>query len=244
MSELPANYSAHLDELRKRLIIVLISVAVFGIASFLCSGLLIDWVTAPIKKSIPSLYFTSPYEAFLTRLRVSLAGGIILGAPVILTQLWSFVAPGLYDRERRAVVPLALSSAALFLCGICFAYFLVLPFSLSFFLGFQTESLRPLITIEAYVSFFLSLLLSFGCVFLTPIAIVGVVELGIVKTDFFRRRRKVVIVLAFVIAAVLTPTADIVTQCLLALPLWGLFELSVWIGGIIEKRAGRSSRSR
>jgi len=236
MAEDHIDYFLHLTELRNRLIFVLVSVAILTAVSFFKSAFLIDFITAPIRQSIPSLFFLSPYEAFLTRLKVSVTSGLILSVPVILTQLWSFVTPGLYKRERTVIAPIVLVSILLFLSGVMFAYFFVIPFALNFFLGFQTETLKPLISIGAYVSFFLTLILVFGCVFLTPVVLVGLIGLEVVSSDFFRKQRKIVIVLVFVLAALLTPTMDIVTQCLMALPLWGLFELSIVIGKYVEKR--------
>ncbi|OGX06836.1 MAG: twin arginine-targeting protein translocase TatC [Omnitrophica bacterium RIFCSPLOWO2_12_FULL_50_11] len=231
------NYFTHLNELRRRLIVVVLSIAGLTVVSFFASDFLLELITRPVKKSVASLYFLTPYEAFLMRLRVSVTSGIVLSVPIVLTQLWRFVVPGLYRSERRAIFPIVLVSIVLFSLGVLFAHFLVIPFALRFFLGFQTETLQPLISIGAYVSFFLSLILVFGAVFVTPVVLVGLMYLGVVDVDTLRRQRKTVIVLAFVLAAVITPTMDIVTQCLLALPLWGLFEISVLIGrGIKNKR--------
>ena len=231
------NYFTHLNELRRRLIVVVLSIAGLTVVSFFASDFLLELITRPVKKSVASLYFLTPYEAFLMRLRVSVTSGIVLSVPIVLTQLWRFVVQGLYRSERRAIFPIVLVSIVLFSLGVLFAHFLVIPFALRFFLGFQTETLQPLISIGAYVSFFLSLILVFGAVFVTPVVLVGLMYLGVVDVDTLRRQRKTVIVLAFVLAAVITPTMDIVTQCLLALPLWGLFEISVLIGrGIKNKR--------
>jgi len=231
------NYFTHLDELRRRLIVVVLSIAGLTVVSFFASDFLLELITRPVKKSVASLYFLTPYEAFLMRLRVSVTSGMVLSVPIVFTQLWLFVAPGLYRSERRAIFPIVLVSIVLFSLGVLFAHFLVIPIALRFFLGFQTETLQPLISIGAYVSFFLSLILVFGVVFVTPVVLVGLMYLGVADVDTLRRQRKAVIVLAFVLAAVITPTMDIVTQCLLALPLWGLFEISVLIGrGIKNKR--------
>ena len=229
------DYFTHLDELRRRLIVVVLAIAALTVASFFASDFLLEVITRPVRINVSNLYFLTPYEAFLMRLKVSVASGVMMSIPIAFTQLWLFVAPGLYRSERRAVLPIVLVSVALFSLGVLFAYFLVVPFALRFFLGFQTETLKPLISIGAYVSFFLSLILIFGVVFVTPVILVGLMYFGVVDADTFSRQRKVVIVLTFVLAAVLTPTMDIVTQCLLALPLWGLFEISIVIGRGIKK---------
>jgi len=229
------NYFDHLNELRNRLIIIVGSIGLLTGLSFVFSSHLMEIVTAPIRASAPELYFLSPYEAFVMRLKVSMTSGVLFSAPIIFFLLWSFVAPGLYEKEKRAIFPIVLISTVLFLSGVVFAYFFVIPFALRFFLGFQTETLRPLISIGAYVSFFLSLILIFGSVFLLPVVLVGLIQFGIVSTKTLSGHRRAVIVLAFIVSAVLTPTMDVVTQCFMALPLWGLFEISILIGKGIEK---------
>jgi sec-independent protein translocase protein TatC len=176
----------------------------------------------------------------MTKLKMSLVGGVLFSLPVLFTQLWLFVSPGLYARERRTVVPIVLISVLLFASGACFAYFLAIPFALKFFLGFQSESLRPLISIGSYLSFFLSLIFIFGITFDFPVVLIGLIYFGVVGTRFLDGQRKWVVVLIFLLAAVLTPTVDLITQCLLALPLWLLFEGSLLTGRWIEKRRDTS----
>ena len=234
------DLSGHLEELRKRLIVVIISVAAFALLSFLFSGPLITLMTLPISKRVPYLYFFSPYEAFLVKLKIALAGGILLSLPVIFYQLWSFVSPGLYLKEKKLILPAVLISTVLFAFGALFAFVVVLPLALQFFLAFQTEKLVPLISIGSYISFFLSLVLIFGIVFDFPLVLIGLIHFKVIGTSFLVRQRKTMIVLIFILAAVLTPTVDIVTQCLLAVPLWLLYEGSIIVGQRIECRKGRS----
>ena len=170
--------------------------------------------------------------------------GVLISLPVIFTQLWLFVAPGLRTREQQVILPLALSSTLLFLIGGLFAYFAVIPFVLNFFLGFQSSALSPLISIGSYVSFFLSFILVFGIVFDLPIVLVGLIWLGVVEASFLACQRKWAVLSIFILAAVLTPTIDMLTQCLLAIPLWGFYELSILIGREIEKRRGETSKVR
>jgi len=162
--------------------------------------------------------------------------GIILSLPVAFHQLWAFVSPGLYLRERKVILPLVVVSTALFLAGVLFAHVAVLPLALRFFLGFQTRTLVPLISIGSYISFFLSLILTFGIVFDFPLILISLIYLGIIGTSFLSCQRKWMVVLIFILAAVLTPTVDIVTQCLLAVPLWFLYEVSILVGRQIEHR--------
>ncbi len=172
----------------------------------------------------------------MTKLKLSVISGILLALPLIFYHLWKFVSPGLYPSERQKVVPLVFVSTGLFLLGVLFAYFGIIPFALDFFLNFQAESLEPLISIGAYISFFLSFILIFGIVFELPVLLVGLMFLGVVKAQFLECQRKMAIVAIFVLAAVLTPTVDLITQFLLAVPLWILFELSIIVGKRIEKR--------
>ena len=207
----------------------------FGVVSFFYSESLLNLVTAPIQRSLDTLYFLTPYEAFLARVKISVLSGIILSSPIIFLELWFFVSPGLYRKEKKLVLPMVLSSTVLFFLGVLFAYFIVIPFALQFFMEFQTYSLLPLISLGSYLSFFLSFVLVFGLAFNLPVLLTGLVVLKVIGASFLVSQRKLVIVLIFILAAVLTPTADIFTQCILALPLWLLFEGSVLIAKVIEK---------
>lgn len=230
------NIFDHLEELRKRLIVSLISVGALSVLSFFSSDVLIKLIVAPAMRYIYSLYFFSPYEAFMTKIKVSIVTGLVLSLPVIFYQLWLFVSPGLYPKEKKLVLPLVIISSVLFLIGVLFSYYLVIPFALSFFLNFQTGTLAPLISIGSYLSFFLSLVLIFGFLFDIPVVLIGLIVLGVIKTEFLKAQRKITIVAIFILAAVLTPTVDLFTQCVLAVALWMLFEFSIWVGAQIEKK--------
>ncbi len=229
------NLEHHLEDLRKSLIVSLVAVAVAMTASLFFSDALITIISKPIEHNIRILYFLSPYEAFMTKLKVALVFGIVSSSPIIFTQLWLFVSPGLYPKEKKMVIPLVLISICLFACGVSFSYFFVIPFALNFFMSFQTPTLLPLISIGSYISFFLSLVLIFGVIFDVPVLLVGLISLGVLQTSFLSQQRKMVVVLIFIVAAVVTPTVDVFTQCLLAIPLWLLFEISVFVGKRVEK---------
>ena len=230
------NIFDHLEELRRRLIIALVSVGFFSLLCFFFSDQILEIMIIPIKHYVYSLYFLSPYEAFMIKIKLSLIVGVIISSPLIFYQLWKFISPGLYISEKEKVLPLVLISTGLFLLGALFAYYGIVPFALNFFLNFQTPSLEPLISIGSYISFFLSFILIFGIVFELPVLLIGLMVLGVIKAEFLKAQRKVVIVAIFVLAAVLTPTVDLITQFLLAVPLWILFELSILVGERIEKR--------
>lgn len=226
----------HLEELRGRLILSLVFIGVLSILCFIFSEPILEWVVAPIKRTTDSLYFLTPHEAFMTKLKLSIVSAVVLSLPVIFYQLWKFVSPGLYTSEKKKALPLALASSALFLFGVLFAYYAAVPFALGFFLNFQTPTLVPLISIGSYMSFFLSLILVFGIIFELPVVLIGLIALGVVKTEFLSAQRKAAVVVIFILAAVLTPTVDLITQFLLALALWILFELSIWVGKKVEKK--------
>lgn len=229
------NLSEHLEELRRRILIALVAVALFSGVSFLYSEKLMEFVIAPIQRNLDTLYFFTPYEAFLARVKLALVSGIILSSPIIFLELWFFVSPGLYRKEKKLIFPMVIGSTLLFGAGVLFAHFLVIPFALGFFMGFQTYSLLPLISLGSYLSFFMSFVLVFGLAFNLPLILAGLVAFGVVGTPFLASQRKLVIVLIFVLAAVLTPTVDIFTQAVLALSLWLLFELSILVGKVFEK---------
>lgn len=229
------DLSIHLEELRRRLISILIFFAACSVLSFCFSDSLIEWMVRPIAGAIQSLYFLSPYEAFLIRLKISAAAGLVLSLPLIFYHFWAFVRPGLFRKEANAVVFITFFSVLCFLIGAVFAYVLAIPFALRFFLGFESAFLRPLISIAAYTSFFVALVLAFGLMFELPVILIGLIWLGVLGSSFLAAQRKTAIVLILILAALVTPTVDVITQCLLALPLWLLYELSLFIGRIIER---------
>ncbi len=216
---------AHLDELRKRLIICLISFGAAWVACYFYSRPLVDAFIAPLRRyDNAQLVFQTPYEAFLTHLNVSGLVGFFVSSPVFFVQLWSFLTPGLYANEKKIILPLALFSVILFAVGFSFAYFFVVPAGLHFFLGFQTESLRPLLSIGPYFSFLFWMTMTCGFMFDLPLVLLGLIRLGVLPAKFFIGSRRVIILGVFVVAAIMTPTPDPVTQLFVAVPMWLLFE--------------------
>jgi len=239
---LPNEFLTHLEELRRRLILVLV---VFCVATGVCyffSQQLVDFFAEPLRRfQGTELYFQKPYEAFLTHIKVAAVAGLFFSSPVLLGQAWLFLAPGLYPDEKKIIFPLILASVLLFVGGAVFAYQAVIPWGLRFLLAFQTESLKPLIGIGPYFSFTLGMLLAFGVLFEFPIVILGLVQLGVVSPETLAKSRKVIILGIFVIAAVLTPSPDPVSQLLLAIPLFLLFEASLWLARRLKKPAKKTS---
>lgn len=161
-------------------------------------------------------------------------GGLLLASPVIFYQIWRFVAPGLYNHEKRVLMPFSILSSVFFLGGAAFGYFVVFPPAFKFLLGYSTDFLSPMPAVKEYFSLCLRLLIAFGVIFELPIFMVLLAKMGIVDVKFLNKHRKYAILLSFVIAAILTPTPDVINQCLMAVPLIVLYEVSigaVWVLG-------------
>ncbi len=222
-------FTAHLEELRNRLIKCFIAVGVGFVASYAFKEKLFYILVAPLKqvmKEGDTLIYTHLPEAFFTFLKTALISGVMLASPIILYQFWMFVAPGLYDREKRLLVPVLLLSTIFFVGGAMFGYFVVFPFGFKFFLSFATDTIRPMPSMKEYLSFSAKLLLAFGIVFELPLVITFLARLGVVTVDFLQKYRKYAILLFFCGAAILTPP-DVVTQIMMALPLILLYEVSI-----------------
>lgn len=232
------DWIAHLEELRRRVFVILSALATGAVVCYFFSDPLLQLLTAPIRPFQENLYFLTPYEAFLVKLEIALFSGAVLVSPVILTQVWLFVAPGLYEKEKKSLRTGVAWTLVCFLAGILFAFFAALPFALRFFLGFQTANLKPLISIGQYFSFTLHFLLGFGIAFVFPAFLLLLVKMGLLGSCVLVKQRKIAVVIIFIVAAMLTPSPDVLSQILLALPLWALFEISVFFAKRIEKRAG------
>ncbi len=242
--EILQNFVPHLEELRRRLILCGVFLIVASGFSWFFARQILDFLTAPLQQlHIANLYFQKPFEAFVIHLKAAVFAGLLLSLPVFFTQGWLFVAPGLYEREKKIFLPLIFVSVLFFLAGVFFAYVFVIPFGLAFLLGFETESLRPMLTSGPYFSFMTAMLFAFGILFDFPLMIVALAALGIVKIITFARYRRGVIVAIFIIAAVLTPSPDPVSQLLLAIPLYLLFEISLLAGRLFEKKGKEVTRS-
>ena len=222
-------FTSHLEELRSRLIVCFIAVGIGFVISYGFKEKLFQILIKPlvsVMEKSDTLIFTGLPEAFFTYLKVAFLSGILLATPVILYQFWVFVAPGLYKTEKRLLVPMVILSSFFFIGGALFGYFFVFPFGFKFFLGFASESIRPLPSIREYLSFASKLLLAFGLVFELPLVITLCARLGLVSVAYLKKNRKYALILFFVCAAILTPP-DIVTQVMMAIPLVILYEISI-----------------
>jgi len=190
-----------------------------------------------------TLIYTGLPEAFFTYLKVSLLTGLIVASPILLYQFWMFVAPGLYQKERRLMVPIVILSSFFFIGGALFGYFVVFPWGFKFFMGFATETIRPLPSMKEYFGFSAKLLLAFGLVFELPLVLTFMAKLGIVSVDFLKKNRKYALLLFFAGAAILTPP-DVITQVLMALPLMVLYEISIIGAKIFGKKKPEENKSK
>jgi sec-independent protein translocase protein TatC len=228
-------FVSHLIELRDRLIRALLAIGVaFGL---LClypgpAGLY-DLLAAPLVAHLPkgsSMIATNVLSPFLVPLKITLLAGFLLALPVVLYQVWVFVAPGLYSHEKRLVLPLVISSTVLFFVGVAFCYFFVFGQVFKFIQGFAPKSIMAAPDIEAYLGFVMTMFIAFGAAFEVPVVVVVLARMGLVTVEKLREFRGYFIVLAFVIAAIITPP-DIVSQLALAIPMCLLYELGIWAAG-------------
>jgi sec-independent protein translocase protein TatC len=222
-------FTAHLEELRRRLIICFSAVGVGFVLSYGFKERLFQILVHPLTQVMregDTLIFTGLPEAFFTYLKVAFLAGLMLAAPVILYQFWMFVAPGLYEKEKRLLLPIVFLSSFFFIGGALFGYFVVFPYGFQFFLGFATEHIRPMPAMKEYLGFAAKMLLAFGVVFELPLVLTCMARLGLVSVDFLKRNRKYAILLIFTVAAILTPP-DVVSQFMMAVPLMVLYEVSI-----------------
>ena len=241
-------FVSHLIELRDRLIRASIAVGV-------CFGLLAIWpgpsglydlLAAPLVANLPAgttLIATSVISPFLVPLKITLMAAFLLALPVVLYQVWAFVAPGLYTHEKRLVMPLVVSSTLLFFVGVAFCYFFVFGQVFKFIQSFAPKSITAAPDIEAYLSFVLTMFIAFGAAFEVPIVVIVLARLGIVSIEKLKAFRSYFIVLAFIVAAVITPP-DIVSQLALAIPMVLLYELGIWAAQVFIRHTQAPSEEK
>ncbi len=222
----------HLEEFRTRLLICL---GVFLFSS-LIAYFFIDNLFLFATRDVGKLVFTQPTEAFFAYIKLALYAGFFISLPIILYQIWQFVSVALKDNEKKYLLLFLPFSLFLFLLGAVFAYFVVVPISLKFLLGFGGGSLTPMLTIGGYLSFLCSFLLVFGIVFELPVVFAFLTKIGVVNAKKLSSFRREAILAIFIGSAILTPTPDAFTQILMAVPLMILYEISIFISKIIGRR--------
>jgi sec-independent protein translocase protein TatC len=236
------SFIEHLEELRYRFIMCFVAVGICTIVAFLFKEKVFRFLAVPLLEALPpdnkQLVFTGLYEAFMVYLKASLLAGFLAAAPIIFYQLWVFIAPGLYEQERKSLFPFVLFSSLFFVGGGLFGYYIVFPYGFRFFLGFANEFIQPLPTMREYLSFATRLLLAFGLIFELPILIFFLSRIGLVSAQTLKKGRRYAIPLVFAVAALFTPP-DVVTQVFMALPLILLYELGIWVAVFFGKKPSK-----
>lgn len=236
---------AHIIELRARLIRCFIAIGLGFCVCYYFSEDIYRWLVMPLAEAMHGeqrrLIYTGLAEAFITYIKLALWAACLLACPVILVQIWRFVAPGLFKHERRAVMPLLFATPVFFALGAAIAYFFVMPLAWKFFLSFETGAAVTGLPVQLearvseYLSIAMTLIFSFGIAFELPVLLVLLVRIGILTVEQLVSFRRFAIVLIFIAAAILTPP-DVMSQLLLALPLWGLYEISIVVARLMMKK--------
>lgn len=222
----------HLGELRKRIIISVIAILV----GFCAAYYYVDDILAIIVEPAGKLYYMRPTEAFFTYMKVAFVAGVLLACPVWLYEIWAFIIPALTMREKRITNWFLPFAIILFFIGIIFSYTLVLPVAIKFFIGFATDELQPLFSIGQYLDFVISFILPFGFIFELPIVMIILAKLNLISSEFLRSKRKFFIFLAFVIGGAISPTPDMFSQSMIALPMIVLYEISLFLVHKVMKK--------
>jgi sec-independent protein translocase protein TatC len=237
----PQPLIKHLIELRDRMLRAMLAIAVVFFPLLYFSQELYTLVAQPLMQSLPagtSMIATDVTSPFLVPFKLTLYVSLLLAMPLVLHQLWGFVSPGLYKHEKRFAVPLLASSILLFYAGVAFAYFIVFPVLFGFFTAIAPEGVAVMTDISRYLDFVITLFIAFGAAFELPVAILLMVWSGITTVESLKEKRPYVVVGCFVIGMLLTPP-DIISQTLLAVPMWMLFEAGVFVAGFIQARKKR-----
>lgn len=236
---------SHLIELRDRLLRCVIALVLVFICLFPWARDLYAVLAQPMIASLPAggqLIATEVTAPFFVPVKVTMMAAVVISLPYLLYQVWAFVAPGLYAHERRLVVPLVITSTILFIAGMAFAYYLVFPVVFHFMVSVAPQGVAVMTDIGKYLDFVLTLFLAFGVTFEVPVAVVILVRMGMVKISTLKEIRPYVIVGAFVIGAIFTPP-DVVSQVMLALPLWILYEIGIFVSQWVTKPAAEQPES-
>ena len=229
----------HLVELRKRLVrSVIILLVGFG-ACYYYKDFIFDIVTRPLVRVLPQksyLIYTGLTEAFFVYMKLAFFASLVITCPLIIYQIWKFISPALHSKEKKYVLPFVLFSTLLFVSGVLFGYFVALPPAFEFFVSFNNQYLQSMISFSDYISLFVTFLLGFGLSFELPVFMFFLAKLGIVNSSMLSRQRKYAILVIFIVAAILTPSPDALSQILMAIPLMFLYEVSIFITKFAGKK--------
>ena len=250
------SFLGHLGELRKKVTVSLIATCVTFMVAFNYSEQILESLMFPLRYTLDfsvtkmyvyfipqdklhntKLVFLAPAEGFWMNMKIAMVAALILALPVIFQQLWSFISPGLHGKEKKYVVPFVLTATGLFLVGGAFCFFIVLPFAMGFLLTYKVGNfMMPLLSVGQYVDFCIKFILAFGVVFELPIIILFATRMGLITTQTLAKNRRYAILIAFIVAAILTPTPDVFNQTLMAVPMIILYEVGILASRIFVRR--------
>jgi|TARA_B000000460_G_scaffold239468_1_gene204110 sec-independent protein translocase protein TatC len=234
------SFLDHLDELRKRLVRTVLGILAGFLIAFGFIKYIFEFIMVPLQQVLPEggkLVYTEPAEAFFLYMKIAALAGLVLATPFTLTQVWLFISPGLFKHEKRFAIPFVVFSTMFFIVGALFSHYAVFPLAWKFFAGFSTDYMEFLPKIGPVFSLYVKMLLAMGIVFQLPTLIFFLARLGLVTPKFLIKNTKYAILIIFIIAAILTPSADPVTQTAMAVPMIMLYGLSILIAHVFRKRS-------
>jgi sec-independent protein translocase protein TatC len=237
------TFLEHLDELRKRIIYALYAVGAACAVTFWFNGPMYEYLTAYFQRYGGTLIYTQPMGGFMFSLKIAVLAGLILAAPFVFSQVWLFVAPGLYARERRVVVPFVFFSSALFFAGAWFAHSIGYPTMWQFFASYQGDAIQFFPDISNTFSFYFKIVLGMGLVFQMPVLVFFLARFGVVTARFMIAKFKYAVLLIFVLAAVITPSGDAVSLAVFAAPMLVLYGVSIVVAWLFGKRRPKGEQA-
>ena len=226
------TFVGHLEELRKRIIIIILSILITSIGSYIYVDNIINILIKPVGK----LIFIKPTEALFTKLKVAILCGILIALPVVLYQIWQFIGPALFELEKKYLKFAIFFSYSLFIFGVSFAYFIVFPIGIKFLLNMGTQNIQPFISLSSYIDFLIIFVLTSGIIFQLPLIILIMTKIGIITPKWLTDSRKHIILVIFIIAAIITPGPDIFSQFAMAIPTLLLYEVSIILSKLVYKK--------
>ncbi len=221
----------HLSELRMRLVVAIVAIIICTLGAYYYVEDILQILVAPAGK----LYYTKPTEAFFTYMKISIVAGCIISSPIWFYQIWAFIVPALSKGEKKVTFMVVPTAVTLFVVGVLFSYYLVLPMAIQFFIGFGTDELQPLFSIGQYIDFVIAFVLPFGITFELPLILIALGVMGILSSNRLRQYRKIFILVAFVVGAAISPTPDMLSQTMIAGPMILLYEISYGVLRYIVK---------
>jgi sec-independent protein translocase protein TatC len=233
------SFLDHLDELRRRLVAAALSLAFGTLVAFFFIDRIFTFIMRPLYEKLPAgskLIYTEPTEAFFLKLKIALLAGVVIGAPLIMAQLWLFIAPGLYAREKRFALPFVVMASLFFVGGAAFNHYVLFPIAWVFLAGFSTDYMMFMPRIAPVFSLYAMLMLAMGLIFEMPAVILVLARMGLATAGFLWRNVKYAILIIFIASAVITPTGDPMTQALMAGPMVALYFVSIGLAWIFGKR--------